>query len=197
MLLLFPIGHENQIVQRLPYVTIVIIALNVLFFLGTRHTQSRIENQYTEKIEQIAEFYSRHSDLNLDEIMQEEDHELKALLLELKQRYGNGWPIQESTAKDKEGFRELINEIREIKYGLPSYKYGLIPANPKLFNYLSSIFMHGGFFHLLFNMIFLWTFGAYLETLVGWKRFILYYLAGGYSGREIRELLGLVTDKEQ
>lgn len=43
----------------------------------------------------------------------------------------------------------------------------------------SSMFLHGGWMHLLGNMLFLWVFGDNLEDLMGHARFLLFYLAGG------------------
>ncbi|MCX6153630.1 MAG: rhomboid family intramembrane serine protease [Candidatus Kapabacteria bacterium] len=40
-------------------------------------------------------------------------------------------------------------------------------------------FMHGSFWHLFFNMLALWMFGAELETLWGSRKFIIYYLLCG------------------
>jgi membrane associated rhomboid family serine protease len=43
------------------------------------------------------------------------------------------------------------------------------------------MFMHASFWHLFGNMIFLWAFGALLETVVGRARYIAYYFMGGLS----------------
>jgi membrane associated rhomboid family serine protease len=42
-----------------------------------------------------------------------------------------------------------------------------------------SIFLHGGWLHLLGNMLFLWIFGNNVEDKLGPLRFVLFYLAGG------------------
>ena len=39
---------------------------------------------------------------------------------------------------------------------------------------ITHMFMHGGLFHLLFNMIALWMFGGMMETLWGPNRFITF-----------------------
>jgi membrane associated rhomboid family serine protease len=41
------------------------------------------------------------------------------------------------------------------------------------------MFMHGGWAHLLGNMLFLWIFGNNVEDALGKVRFLLFYLAGG------------------
>jgi membrane associated rhomboid family serine protease len=43
---------------------------------------------------------------------------------------------------------------------------------------LSYAFLHGGVFHLFFNMLGLWMFGSELERLWGPKRYIRFLLAG-------------------
>jgi membrane associated rhomboid family serine protease len=44
---------------------------------------------------------------------------------------------------------------------------------------ITHIFMHGGFMHLLLNMLGLWMFGSLMERLWGPKRFLLFYLICG------------------
>ena len=57
----------------------------------------------------------------------------------------------------------------------------LIPAKSFVWTYLTSMFVHAGFFHLLGNMIFLFLFGACVEDMIGRKRFIIFYLLGGLA----------------
>jgi len=47
---------------------------------------------------------------------------------------------------------------------------------------VSSMFIHGGWAHLLFNMLFLFVFGCAVEDLVGWWRFLLIYFVSGWIG---------------
>lgn len=42
-----------------------------------------------------------------------------------------------------------------------------------------SLFLHGGWLHLAFNMLFLWVFGPGLEERLGKMRFLLFYLGCG------------------
>jgi len=44
---------------------------------------------------------------------------------------------------------------------------------------LTSMFMHGGIFHLLSNMLYLWIFGNNVEDYLGHGRFAFFYLACG------------------
>ncbi len=49
------------------------------------------------------------------------------------------------------------------------------------FNFLSSMFMHGGFMHLFGNMLFLWVFGDNIENLLGHIRYAIFYLLCGFA----------------
>ena len=44
---------------------------------------------------------------------------------------------------------------------------------------LTSMFMHGGWEHILGNMLFLWVFGNNIEDSMGHTRFVLFYLICG------------------
>ena len=46
---------------------------------------------------------------------------------------------------------------------------------------LTSMFMHGGWFHLLGNMWFLWVFGDNVEDVMGPLRFVIFYLICGLA----------------
>lgn len=48
--------------------------------------------------------------------------------------------------------------------------------------FLTSIFLHGGFSHLFFNMFALFLFGMILERNVGRKEFLKIFIAGGIIG---------------
>ena len=43
----------------------------------------------------------------------------------------------------------------------------------------SSMFLHGGFFHVAGNMLYLWIFGNNIEDSMGHFKFIVFYLISG------------------
>ena len=52
---------------------------------------------------------------------------------------------------------------------------------PNLWSILTSMFMHGGWMHLIGNMWFLWIFGDNVEDAMGPVRFALFYLVCGLA----------------
>jgi membrane associated rhomboid family serine protease len=57
--------------------------------------------------------------------------------------------------------------------------YGLIPDQFHFFNVITSMFLHGGWMHVLGNMWFLWIFGDNIEDILGHGKYILFYLLCG------------------
>lgn len=52
----------------------------------------------------------------------------------------------------------------------------------EIWRLLTYAFLHGGFLHILFNMLFLWWFGSELEEMYGSKEFLAFYLVAGIAG---------------
>src|SRR2546421_582134 len=59
--------------------------------------------------------------------------------------------------------------------------YGLIPARLHLSSLVTSMFLHGGWMHVIGNMWFLWIFGDNVEDVLGHGRYLLFYLACGVA----------------
>lgn len=62
-------------------------------------------------------------------------------------------------------------------------KFGAIPneilGGVDYYTLFSSMFLHGGWMHLIGNMIFLWVFADNIEAVIGSFNFLLFYLFGG------------------
>jgi membrane associated rhomboid family serine protease len=52
---------------------------------------------------------------------------------------------------------------------------------PAVATVLTSMFLHAGWAHLGFNMLFLWVFGSKVEDRLGRARFLVFYLLGGVA----------------
>ncbi|MEY4696082.1 MAG: hypothetical protein RIT14_510 [Pseudomonadota bacterium] len=63
--------------------------------------------------------------------------------------------------------------------------WGLVPARIGLGQgyetFVTSMFLHGGWMHLIGNMLFLWIFGDNLEDAMGHARFLAFYVAAGLA----------------
>lgn len=65
------------------------------------------------------------------------------------------------------------------------FTYGAVPVEimrgENLHTLLTSMFLHGGWAHLIGNMLFLWIFGDNIEATIGHWKFLLFYLLGGLA----------------
>ena len=55
--------------------------------------------------------------------------------------------------------------------------------------WLTSMFMHGSWLHLIGNMIFLWVFGNNVEDAMGRVRFLLFYLLSGIAATALQTVV--------
>ena len=60
-----------------------------------------------------------------------------------------------------------------------------------VYQFLTYMFMHGGWTHLLFNMFAVWMFGSVMERVWGPKKFLFYYIVCGIGAGIIQELVQL------
>jgi membrane associated rhomboid family serine protease len=56
-----------------------------------------------------------------------------------------------------------------------------VVGKPSWYTLLTSMFMHGGWFHILGNLWFLWVFGDNVEDSMGSLRFVLFYSSCGLA----------------
>ena len=57
---------------------------------------------------------------------------------------------------------------------------------------LTYLFLHGGFTHILFNMLILWMFGVQLERIWGTRFFLRYYLVAGVGAAVVTLVASLL-----
>ena len=88
----------------------------------------------------------------------------------------------------------LVESVCRLGF-VPGYLFGSIPENsvirlgegitcrlgdfPAWSTVLTSMFMHGGWMHLIGNLWFLWVFGNNIEDSTGHGRFVIFYLLCG------------------
>jgi membrane associated rhomboid family serine protease len=73
--------------------------------------------------------------------------------------------------------------------------YGVVPAQIQqgedLISLLTSMFMHGGWMHIIGNMLSLWIFGDNVEAALGKVLYLGFYLAGGLAASAVHILFSL------
>ena len=59
--------------------------------------------------------------------------------------------------------------------------YGVIPARLQAADLVTSMFLHGGWMHLIGNMWFLWIYGDNIEDILGAMQYLVFYLVCGVA----------------
>jgi len=69
--------------------------------------------------------------------------------------------------------------------------FGVVPArllgpDPPYYTLVTSMFLHGGWLHLLGNLLYLWIFGNNVEDVMGHGRFAVFYLLCGLAAAAVQ-----------
>ncbi len=67
--------------------------------------------------------------------------------------------------------------------------FGFVPAGPSTTTVVASMFIHAGFWHLLGNVLFLWTFGDNVEDVLGPLFLLMCYLVCGIAGTHAYQIV--------
>jgi membrane associated rhomboid family serine protease len=59
--------------------------------------------------------------------------------------------------------------------------YALVPDHVRLAAFVTSMFLHAGWMHIIGNMWFLWVFGSHIEDAIGSAKYLLFYLICGIA----------------
>jgi membrane associated rhomboid family serine protease len=77
--------------------------------------------------------------------------------------------------------KELLGRLKEVQKTSLIYRLGLVLSDFKLYAVFTSMFTHGGWFHLIGNMIFFYVCGLAMEQYWGYWRFLIIYLVCGIA----------------
>ena len=81
----------------------------------------------------------------------------------------------------------FLDKTMNLTNTLALYPYGSSQFKP--YQLVTHMFAHGGFGHILFNMLGLWMIGSMLERTWGPKRFLIFYLVCGLTAGIAQALL--------
>jgi len=106
---------------------------------------------------------------------------------------GAGFPpfLQRSVVKFGLIPREIFSIFFKEKEISGSFFTYVINNTPKLYTIFTSMFMHGGWFHLISNMWFLAVFGDNVEDVMGSFKFFLFYILCGIGAFVVHSILNL------
>jgi membrane associated rhomboid family serine protease len=142
--------HDINPLRRTPWVTYALVLVNVVVFLLTPANASSVDGSLSASQQCRQEAFYEH---------------YGAIPTELVHNKPLGQVVTGTVGSDQRGVGCVVDK--------PSYhKVPFLSA-------ISSMFLHGGWLHLLGNMLFLVIFGNNVEDRFGRLRFLAFYLASG------------------
>ena len=188
--MLLPIKHENMSARRLPVVTLALIAINVLVFLGTYSTIEEQAPQLGKARAHILLLAAAHPELKLTPEAQqlvtsfEKDHpstwkKIQDPGHEVVDPWDAKMRLQEDPEILQEEMDSLCSDFTKFSAASLTAHYAFIPARPTAISYVTANFLHGGWLHLIGNMWFLWLAGFVLEDVWGRPLYTVFYLVAG------------------
>ena len=189
--MLIPLRHENMEGRRWPVVTFVLIALNVAIFLGTHWTIEAQEPARLEVRMHVLMLAATHPDLKMPDDVEKFVNEVQGKtpeavwkqLASTKRKTEDAWDAQIRDVRDPEQLQQemdsLSERFAEQKKNSILENYAFVPAHPRPIAYLTSMFLHTGWLHLIGNLWFLWLAGFVLEDRWGRVIYPIFYLLAG------------------
>jgi len=182
-----PIGLDQTAVRRLPWVSIAVIALNLLVFLVVGTGTNAVVEEAGRRTREVVEYWTRHPYLKLPEellppgMSQAERDKLSVMVEAMRSAPGQDVPDAETREQQQTELDQLVQRLREGVEEHPFKKWGLVPSDPKPIAFVTSMFLHSGWLHLLGNMLFFYLTGPFLEDAYGRPLFAVLYLASGVA----------------
>lgn len=84
--------------------------------------------------------------------------------------------------------RTLVTRYQEMAF---LSHYALIPDHLQLTALITSMFLHGGWMHLIGNMWFLWIYGSHVEDMLGPVKFFIFYIVCGVAAALVHLMTNL------
>jgi membrane associated rhomboid family serine protease len=173
--LLVPIGVENHTVDRLPVVGVSLIVACVAAFLLTHSADVDLERRATPVAAEAYSYWLDHPYLEIDD-----PGLLNQRRMSLARRGGAKPPDPAVVAEEQAELDSRMAAVRTVQESRPAYRYGLVPARGfAQRGWVSHMFLHAGWMHLIGNMFFFFLVGLLLEDAWGRPLFLGFYLIGG------------------
>jgi len=185
--MLIPIGHTGAI-RRFPAVTIGIIVINTLAFMMTykviERTQARVMVNDKELLQyevQLLKKYDRETYNKIeDDIKKLDIVSARKELRNFREQIKNGLVLNEDS-REYERWKKLYAEYQSALDDAFLQKYGFVPRKFNLLGLFTSMYLHGGWIHLIGNMVFLWVVGGAIEDSWGIPFYLVFYHLGGIA----------------
>ena len=189
-MILLPIGHEEDGVRRLPWVSFGVMILCALAFFATGRQALFADDDtaVSEDVLRAIEYYLEHPYLELDAEFQQEflpdgdqDEEFAAMLEAYKGMAGPPPTIAGVRETEQEVLDGLMAAAVEAFEDHPLMRWGLVPDDMSIVTLFTHMFLHAGWLHLIGNMLIFYLAGPFIEDVWGRPLYLGFYLLAGVA----------------
>ena len=185
--MIIPIGLERDTVRRLPWVSIVLIVINVVVFLTVGLGAGNQQELAARKFQEMVGYWAQHPYLPFPERVLPRDlsaaeRERIALLREVgKSALSSVQTDRGNVARERAELDRIADAFAAARAAVPYQKWGLVPANFGFFALFTCMFLHVGWLHLIGNMFIFYLSGPFVEDVFGRPLFLALYLISGVA----------------
>lgn len=175
MFFIYPIGHDQAVYSR-PWFTWAIAAICLLVFLWMNAAADRaaVEHRFStiELLEQLRADPDARISKRFARTLPDAEQDALAEL---------------TASPDEVDFVDAdleaaVARVLETRRAQPAYRLGYVPSERRVSRAFTSMFAHGGWFHLIGNMILLLLVGGILECFWRPAAYVALYLLSGLGG---------------
>jgi len=159
------------------------LVINILISVEISTTAQELESTAKE----LLDYYIQHPYLTIDPETKKllfgpkENEEVEKMLATYRRRKSRKIHLFQEDEQHK--LDQLSQKLKNIINDVPYRKYGFIPAQKSFIGLVTYMFIHGGWMHLIGNLLLLYLTGPFIEDVWGRPFFTVFYLiAGIFSG---------------
>jgi|CXWL01.1.fsa_nt_gi membrane associated rhomboid family serine protease len=186
MFFLFPVGVEGAQV-RLPVVSIAILLLCIWGFAFTYLMPEKPMGISEKDLEEVYTYWSKHPYLEMPQdflehfISKQGQEKVEALRERVKNR-GVKLPDPSDFEEEQRAFSAKLTALVQAAEHGPMRRYGLVGKRGYFqIGWLTHMFLHFGWLHLIGNMLFFYVVAPLLEDAWGRWRFAAFFVIGGLA----------------
>jgi membrane associated rhomboid family serine protease len=153
--------------SRWPYITTVIIAVNILAFLFAHGRLQQEANQHSEIESRTLELAAAYPQLPVTASQQ-------TLIDSFRHSHPQDWDLMASGKSGSASLEDIRGEMTGLAQRLDNFqshsltaRFALYPPHPSVLSSFTANFLHGSWVQLIFCICFLWLAGGTLEDVWG------------------------------
>lgn len=185
--MIIPISHESNKVRRLPWVSFFLMASCLVINILISFEIGKKGEELDRTAKELLNYYLQHPYLKLDPetkkllFGEKENEDVEKMLASYRRRASRKIHFLQDDEQQK--LDQLSQKLKNTRNDVPYRKYGFIPAQKSSIGLVTYMFIHGGWMHLIGNLLLLFLTGPFIEDVWGRPIFAAFYITAGlFSG---------------